>query len=188
MIDCTRTQLVLETERPEYFLPLYEHWNEINRLHSLLKLFAPIPDSIKSLSERDQGRFTRSMWGCYSAELQQDVNLFFNIDLREALLSKTQKLVANFSQCGWSPYVGYRRISSILPKITFTLFDPDLTKEAWLMSFRDGEIVDGEEDYSILSLPRYYESDSTILSESIPPWHPKKVATNPTKNLSGLGK
>jgi len=170
-MDSCRTKLILETENPDNLGPILEKWDEIISLHSLLKVFVPVEEVFERLPSGEHHKYLRSMWGCFTAELSEDDSPFFDITLDKVQQAKTCRLEADFYQRGWVPYVGYRRMSYLIPDVTFTLYDPDLSQEGWLMSFCNGNVVKGRVDYSIFALPRYSPRDSETVLSSVPPWY-----------------
>jgi hypothetical protein len=126
-----RSKLILETEDSVNFQPIFEKWEEIHDKQSLLQAMLPILDGGNQLQE----------WGCMSQESHLDSAGFFEEATLDFIPEGTTKLTATFSTKLFNPYIGYRRLSYLLPGVLISLYDPDLSREHWLMSFNSGEIA-----------------------------------------------
>jgi len=162
-MDWYRSKLILETEDPSNFQPIFDKWEEITESRSLLQAFLPLSDGGTRLYE----------WGCCSQEDSLSPEGFFENVGQNELPVNTRKLEATFTTKLFNPYIGYRRLSYALQGILVTLFDPDLTKENWLMSFKDGEIVTQTPmgDLTVYHFPYFAEYDPTKFKVLFP-WMP----------------
>jgi len=162
-MDWYRSKLILETEDPSNFQPIFDKWEEITESRSLLQAFLPLSDGGTRLYE----------WGCCSQEDSLSPEGFFENVGQNELPVNTRKLEATFTTKLFNPYIGYRRLSYALQGILVTLFDPDLTKENWLMSFKDGEIVTQTPmgDLTVYHFPDFTEYDPTKFRVLFP-WMP----------------
>jgi len=137
-----RSKLILETEDPSNFQPIFDKWEAIAESRSLLKVFVPV----NSNSNKD----FENAWGTCTQEHSPYKKGFFKSYSTEKPPLNTTKLEASFSQPGWSPYVGYRRLSYLLPGVTIHLFDPDLDRDAWYMRFLNGQSFAEKMDYTLI--------------------------------------
>lgn len=162
-MDWYRSKLILETEDSANFQPIFDKWEEITESRSLLQAFLPLSDGGTRLYE----------WGCCSQEDSLSPEGFFENVGQNELPVNTRKLEATFTTKLFNPYIGYRRLSYALQGILVTLFDPDLTKENWLMSFKDGEIVTQTPmgDLTVYHFPYFAEYDPTKFKVLFP-WMP----------------
>lgn len=137
-----RSKLILETEDPSNLQPIFDKWEEISESRSLLKIFVPV----KGNTHEEYN----NAWGTYGQEHSLYKKGFFkSYSTQKPPLSAT-KLEASFSQPGWSPYVGYRRLSYLLPGVTINLYDPDMNKESWQMHFLNGRSFAKKIDYTLV--------------------------------------
>jgi len=162
-MDWYRSKLILETKDSANFQPIFDKWEEITESRSLLQAFLPLSDGGTRLKE----------WGCCSQENSLSPEGFFENVGQNELPVNTRKLEAIFTTKLFNPYIGYRRLSYALPGVLVTLFDPDLTKENWLMSFRDGKIVTQTPmgDLTVYHFPDFTEYDPTKFRVLFP-WMP----------------
>jgi len=162
-MDWYRSKLILETEDPANFQPIFDKWKEIAESRSLLQAFLPLSDGGTRLKE----------WGCCSQEDSLSSEGFFETLKQNELPVDSRKLEATFITKLFNPYVGYRRLSYLLPGILFTLFDPDLTKENWLMSFKNGKSVKETPmgDLTVSHFSDFCEYDPTKF-KMLFPWMP----------------
>jgi len=125
-----RSKLILETEDSANFRPIFDRWEEIAECRSLLKVFIPFHGS--SFME------INNVWGTYGHEHPIYKQGFFKSQKVEKPPLKKTRLEATFKQPGCAPYVGYRRLSYLLPGVTIHLYDPDMNKDYWYMRFVNG--------------------------------------------------
>jgi hypothetical protein len=137
-----RSKLILETEDSANFQPIFDKWEEITESRSLLKAF--VPASSEDYSDR------QNAWGTAMPEHPLCEEGFFESFSTSKPPVGTNKLEASFKQPGWSHYVGYRRLSYLLPGVTIHLYDPDLDKDSWYMRFLNGQSFAKKIDYTLL--------------------------------------
>ena len=140
-MDWYRSKLILETEDPSNFQPIFDKWEEIAESRSLLKIFVPVNGN----THEDY----INAWGTFGEEHSLYKRAFFKSYSSEKPPLSATKLEATFSQPGWSPYVGYRRLSYLLPGVTIYLYDPDMDKDSWQMHFLNGQSF-GRIDYTLM--------------------------------------
>jgi hypothetical protein len=157
-----RSKLILETEDSANFQPIFDKWKEIAECCSLLKVFVP--------AAADTYKDRVNAWGTCTQEHSHYKRGFFKSYSTEKPPLNATKLEASFSQKGWSPYVGYRRLSYFLPGVTIHLYDPDMDKSNWYMKFVNGQSFAEKIDYTI-ALPAMlstYKRDKAPLGGA--PW------------------
>jgi hypothetical protein len=141
-MDWYRSKLILETEDSANFQPIFDKWKEIAESRSLLKVL--VPSSSENYSDR------QNAWGTATPEHPLCEEGFFESFGTEKPPLGTNKLEASFKQPGWSHYVGYRRLSYLLPGVTIHLYDPDLDKDSWYMQFLNGHSFAEKIDYTLV--------------------------------------
>lgn len=159
-----RSKLILETEDPANFQPIFDKWKEIAESRSLLKVFLPVEGIM--CEDRENA------WGTCTHEHSLYKKGFFKSYSTEKAPIYATRLEASFRQKGWSPYVGYRRLSYMLPGVTIHLYDPDLDRGNWYMKFVNGQSFAEKIDYTI-ALPAMlsaYKRDKAPLGGA--PWIP----------------
>ena len=141
-MDWYRSKLILETEDPSKFQLILDKWEEIAESRSLLKVL--VPSSSENCSDR------QNAWGTATPEHPLYAEGFFESFGTVKPPLGTTKREASFKQPGWSHYVGYRRLSYLLPGVTIHLYDPDLDKDSWYMRFLNGQSFAEKIDYTLV--------------------------------------
>jgi hypothetical protein len=158
-----RSKLILETEDSANFQPIFDKWKEIAESRSLLKVLVP------SGSEKYSDR--QNAWGTATPEHPLYEEGFFESFGTVKPPLGTTKLEASFKQPGWSHYVGYRRLSYLLPGVTIHLYDPDLDKDSWYMRFLNGQSFAKKIDYT-LAMPAFLFTEQGEAPLGGAPWIP----------------
>lgn len=157
-----RSKLILEAEDSANFQPIFDKWKEIAECRSLLKVFVPVNGN----SHRD----FENAWGTCTQEHSLYKKGFFKSYSTEKPPLSATKLEASFSQPGWSPYIGYRRLSYLLPGVTIHLYDPDMDKSDWCMRFISGESFAEKLDYTMAFPAMLYDRKNGEAPLGEAPW------------------
>ena len=161
-MDFYNSKLILEAQEPTSLQPILDKWDEIAANRSLLKVFVPL----------SKGQTAQDYWSSFGPEIPHQDEGFFTIDKPIQDLPKPTRLEASFMQKGWQPYIGYRRISLMLPGVKITVADVNLN--SWEMSFLNGEII-GNSCIGDLTLFPFEFSRRSLTEETIRenfPWIP----------------